>query len=134
MYFSWLEVYTKALMGLAPLGAVTMVADIVGEGGVDANPLTLYYSVVLSLWSVVFLSIWKRREKELAFLFGSEGFETKQGARKEFKGVMHVNEETRHEEVGYGRSLTAKLERLAKRTLSTIVIFTAMCTTAGLAL
>lgn len=134
MYFSWLEVYTKALMGLAPLGVVTMVADIVGEGGVDANALTLYYSVLLSLWSVVFLSVWKRREKELAFLFGTEGFEQKQEARKEFKGVTYVNDETRHEEVEYDRSLPNKLGRLAIRTLSTIVILTAMCMTSGLAL
>lgn len=134
MYFSWLEMYTKALMGLAPLGVVTMVADITGEGGVDANALTLYYSVLLSLWSVVFLSIWKRREAELAFLFGTEGFEKKQQARKEFKGVTYVNEETRHEEVGYDRSLKAKLIRVGIRVLTTVVIIMAMCTTAGLAL
>ena len=121
-------------MGLAPLGVVTMVADITGEGGVDANALTLYYSVLLSLWSVVFLSIWKRREAELAFLFGTEGFEKKQQARKEFKGVTYVNEETHHEEVGYDRSLKAKLIRVGIRVLTTVVIIMAMCTTAGLAL
>eukprot|EP01043_Picozoa_sp_COSAG02_P007312 COSAG02_NODE_217_length_28595_cov_19.642371_14_plen_135_part_00 len=134
MYFSWLEMYTKALMGLAPLGVVTMVADINGEGGVDANALTLYYSVLLSLWSVVFLSIWNRREAELAFLFGTEGFEKKQQARKEFKGATYVNEETRHEEVGYSRSLKAQLIRVGTRVLTTAVIIMAMCTTAGLAL
>ena len=134
MYFSWLEVYTKGLMALSPVGIVTMVADLIGEGGVDGNVLTLYYSVFLSLWSVVFLSFWKRREAELAFLWGTEGFEQKQEARKEFKGVTYVNEETHHEQVGYGRSLRARLQRLGSRTLSVVVITAAMCTTAGLAL
>jgi hypothetical protein len=45
------------------------------KSGVDANPLTLFYSVVLSLWSVGFLSSWKRTEANHAFLWGSEGIE-----------------------------------------------------------
>ena len=134
MYFSWLEVYTKALLVLAPIGSVTMIADLTGEGGVDGNVLTLYYSVLLSLWSVVFLSIWKRRQAEHAFLFGTEGFEQKEEPRKEFKGVSFVNEETHSEQVDYARSTGAKLERLATRTLSALVILAAMTTTAGFAL
>eukprot|EP01044_Picomonas_judraskeda_P008372 COSAG03_NODE_951_length_5218_cov_50.214300_3_plen_135_part_00 len=134
MYFSWLEVYTKALLVLAPIGIVTMLADLNGEGGVDGNVLTLYYSVLLSLWSVVFLSFWKRRQAEHAFLFDTEGFERTEGPRKEFRGVTFVNEETHTEQVGYGRSTEAKLTRLATRTVSAVVIVAAMTITVGLAL
>lgn len=66
LYFSWLGVYTQALIALSFFGIVTMAFQPAqSEGGVNANPLTLAYSVLLSLWSVAFLSAWKRRETEV---------------------------------------------------------------------
>ena len=112
----------------------TMFADLTGDGGVDANVLTLYYSVILSLWSVVFLSVWKRSEAEHKFLWGTEGFELAQPPRKSFKGVTIVNEETHREEIAYDRSFTAGLTRLVTKVFSTAVILGSMGTTAGLAL
>jgi len=130
MYFSWLETYTKALMALSPLGIVTMFTQWTTDGGVDSNELTLYYSVMLSVWSVVFLSVWKRREAEHAFLWGSEGFEEAQQPRKQFKGVTKVNKETHREELVYDPN---PLPRLFFKTVSSIVILGAIVVTAGLA-
>eukprot|EP01047_Picozoa_sp_COSAG01_P017372 COSAG01_NODE_917_length_12755_cov_11.197851_6_plen_182_part_00 len=48
MYFSWLGTYTKALVSASILGVITMFGTI--GGGVDDNPLTVYYSVFLSVW------------------------------------------------------------------------------------
>ena len=90
MYFAWLETYTKALAWASIIGIPTMMNQWLTEGGVDQNGATLVYSVLLSVWSVLFLSVWKRREAELAFLWGSEGFEASQLPRKQFKGVIQV--------------------------------------------
>ena len=55
-------------------------------GGIDENPTTLAYSIYLALWSVTFLNSWSRRENELKFLWGSEGYETVEKPRPQFKG------------------------------------------------
>ena len=130
LYFSWLETYTKALMALAPLGLVTMFTQWTTDGGVDSNELTLYYSVMLSVWSVIFLSVWKRRESEHAFLWGSEGYEKAKQPRKQFKGVTKVNKETHREELVHDPN---PLPRLIIKTLSSVVILGAIVVTAGLA-
>ena len=49
------------------------------------NPLTLMYSVFMSIWSVVFLSVWRRKEAEHSFLWGSEGYEDSEPPRPQFK-------------------------------------------------
>lgn len=95
----------------------------------DGNSLTVVYSVWLSIWSVTFLMIWKRREAELAFLWGSEGFEATEQPRKQFKGIIIVNEETKREELVYG-SLSM---RYLIKTLSSAVILLCMFATAGCA-
>eukprot|EP01050_Picozoa_sp_SAG11_P003436 SAG11_NODE_193_length_12862_cov_7.128888_12_plen_114_part_00 len=46
LYFSWLSLYTKALLFLSVFGVVTMATQPPSaDGGVNANPLTLAYSV-----------------------------------------------------------------------------------------
>ena len=64
MYFAWLEVYTKCLFIAGAFGVATMSNQwfrLYGyefdERGVDFNRLTLLYSVMLSIWGVVFLSV-----------------------------------------------------------------------------
>jgi len=69
------------------------------EGGVNANVLTLPYSVFLALWSVAFLSTWRKKENEHRFLWGSEGMVFTQRPRPEYKGVLEINEETNREEM-----------------------------------
>lgn len=129
MYFAWLETYTKALAWASVVGIPTMMNQWLTEGGVDQNGATLVYSVMLSVWSVLFLSEWKRREAELAFLWGSEGTEQSQQPRKQFKGVIRVNEETKREQLVYGNALA----RYAVKTVTIIVVLFFMMTTSGLA-
>jgi len=137
MYFSWLETYTKALIYAGAFGMITQInqmAPFFGDNpdrGVDSNALTLYYSVLLSVWSVVFLSVWKRREAEHAFLWGSEGLVESEEPRKQFKGEMKVNPETKREELVVGWDRKAKLQRLGFKALSVVVILLCMCTTVG---
>ena len=95
IYFSWLATYTKALGIAGIFGSITMIFQfwkpevlIPKEeqiAGVDGNPLTLMYSVFMSIWSVVFLSVWRRKEAEHSFLWGSEGYEDSEPPRPQFK-------------------------------------------------
>ena len=83
MYFMFLRVYTKALCYPALIGIMTMVGHLVG--GVEGNPLTLFYSVAVALWSVVFLKQWQREQSELQFLWGTENWNQTEKPRKEFE-------------------------------------------------
>ena len=127
LYFSWLGTYTRALMSASFFGIVTMANQ---TDGVDNNELTVYYSIFLSCWSVLFLSMWKRQEAEHAFLWGSKGFEETEEPRPEFKGVLVINSETGKEDLVYGPSLP----RLMKKLFSTVIISACMLITVGLAL
>lgn len=78
---------------------------------------------------MVFLSVWKRREAELAFLWGSEGLVHSEQPRSRFKGVVKVNEETKREEMVYGSTAM----RYMVKAVSTAVILICMLVTASCA-
>lgn len=134
IYFSWLATYTKALGIAGVFGTVTMIFQfwqpkaLVGDtevNGVDGNPLTLVYSIFMSIWSVVFLSVWRRKEAEHSFLWGSEGFEDSEPARPEFKGKLVVNPETGREDLVINNYPLLVL----KKCFSYVVILMCMFTT-----
>ena len=100
-----------------------------GVAGVDGNPLTLMYSVFMSIWSVVFLSVWRRTEAEHAFLWGSEGYEDSEPPRPQFKGKLVVNPETGREDLVINNYPLL----LLKKCFSYIVILLCMLVTVGLA-
>ena len=62
--------------------------------GNDDNPLALVYSIFLSLWSTLFLQSWNQLEHELAFRWGSEGYETTEQPRPQFRGRFLRNPQT----------------------------------------
>lgn len=138
IYFSWLATYTKALGIAGVFGTWTMIfqfwkpewmlpdeTGVAPPEGVDGNPATLMYSIFMSIWSVLFLSVWRRKEAEHAFLWGSEGFEDSEGPRPEFKGVLVVNPETGREDLVEGNYLL----KLLKKSFSTCVILACMFST-----
>lgn len=91
LYFAWLGLYTQWLVAPAATGALTMAGNYINDGGLESNPLVLAYSIFLSLWSTSFLEAWKRRENELKFQWGSEGFETTEQPRVQFSGTFEVH-------------------------------------------
>ena len=99
LYFAWMELYTRALAWPSVLGVLVMVAQLMTS--IDSNPSTIPYSIFFAAWSIVFLGHWQRRENELKFLWGSEGFEIKEPARPNFVGAHVVNPETNRDEMVY---------------------------------
>ena len=140
IYFSWLATYTKALGIAGVFGFWTMLFQfwkpeflltekngqvVMPPAGVDGNPATLMYSIFMSIWSVLFLSVWRRKEAEHAFLWGSEGFEEGEEPRPAFKGVLVVNPETGREDLVEGNYMV----KLVKKSFSTCVILMCMFST-----
>ena len=131
LYFAWMEVYTSALRWPAVFGGISLVSQflimsdpsLVGitdrAGTVDDNPLTMAYTTFFALWSIMFLTTWKRRENELRFLWGSEGYENKEEPLPLFVGEHVVNRETNRDEVVYPRNY----KRAMMRTFSTFISF-----------
>ena len=66
---------------------------------IDDNWLSIPYSLYMSLWSVLLLNFWVRRENELQFLWGTEELETTEEPRTNFKGILKVNRETEREQL-----------------------------------
>lgn len=85
--------------------------------GIDDNPATVPYTTFYAAWSILFLCSWKRREKELSFLWGSEGFEANEQPQSKFKGQFKVNPETHTEVYVYANSNV----RAAKNAISWLI-------------
>ena len=69
LYSAWLVLYTSKLVTPALAGLVCFIAQF--SLGLDNNWMTVPYSVFLALWSVLFLTMWQRKENELQFLWGN---------------------------------------------------------------
>jgi hypothetical protein len=116
MYSAWLNLYTRSMFFPAAFGFVTFLATFI-SGGIDDNPLVIPYSAYLCFWSAMFIGTWKRRETELRFLWGSEGFEETAPVRTQFMGVITFNDETQSSELVYSSMMKMRL----KLTLSTVL-------------
>jgi hypothetical protein len=82
LYFAFIQTYTRSLIWPTMLGIITMVGHF--QNGVEGNQLTVAYSILVSFWSVYFLSKWKRRQAELMFLWGTADYEASETPRDEF--------------------------------------------------
>ena len=127
LYFAWAGLYTAKLVAPAVLGCFTMAGNYFFDGGVEDNPLTLFYSIFLSLWSTAFLEAWTRRENELKFQWGSEGFETTERPRVQFSGKFEVHPLTGVEKLVH----KSKLQYSGKLVISNLIglcmiVFTSM--------
>ena len=104
LYFSWLGTYTRMLFLQSTLGLFVMLYQPIAGAeypecdffgcGVAYNPLTIYYSVYVGIWSTLFIETWHRRENELRFLWGTEKLSQIEQPRPSFEGELDTNPET----------------------------------------
>eukprot|EP01044_Picomonas_judraskeda_P009209 COSAG03_NODE_1108_length_4802_cov_1359.085903_2_plen_749_part_00 len=83
LYFAFLRVYTNSLVFPTVIGMLTMIGHL--RNGVEGNPLSLAYSILVSFWSVAFIKKWHIRQAELCFLWGTSTFEENEKTRKNFR-------------------------------------------------
>ena len=117
LYAVWLSIYTRSLVSPAMLGLFV----IMNGWNVDDNALVMPFSMFLCIWSAVFITTWKRKESELAFLWGSEMVEESAPVRRQFRGVQERNEETGVDHV-VAESTTAQFVKLALSTCTSITL------------
>ena len=70
MYYAFLDFYNRMLVVPSIFGVLTMVGQAFTT--VEHNPVSVFYSVAVAAWAVVFLSLWRRREAELAYMWGAD--------------------------------------------------------------
>eukprot|EP01051_Picozoa_sp_SAG22_P012592 SAG22_NODE_1324_length_4742_cov_2.192117_1_plen_1423_part_00 len=119
MYFSWVAMYTKSLTFASIVGMCSYLYQFLTDITANENPATVYYSVFFSIWSITFLSAWKQREVENAFLWGSEDFQVYERPRPNFKGRHVINPITKRETVEYSNQAS----RYVKLTMSQLLSF-----------
>jgi Ca2+-binding EF-hand superfamily protein len=79
LYYAYVGAYTRCLMLPMVLGVMCQAEYWFGGGywnfgGIEGNWTGIVYSLLMSLWSVYFLSVWTRTESELRFVWGTEQF------------------------------------------------------------
>ncbi|KAG8991194.1 hypothetical protein FRB94_012697 [Tulasnella sp. JGI-2019a] len=88
LYFAFLSFYSRALIFPAGLGAVMYFI---------APPYHPAYSILISLWSIVFVEAWRIRERSLSVTWGSYGCSRVEVRRSEFRGAgdaSHVSDDS----------------------------------------
>jgi anoctamin-10 len=76
LYFGFLNFYFQSLFSLAVVGTAFWAA------GAPFHPL---YSLLLVVWSCVFVEIWRMKERKIAVRWGTVGVSHVDARRKEFK-------------------------------------------------
>lgn len=67
-YFAWLDFYTLSLLPLAVLGALVWLQQWMGDS-LDSTSVPAF-AVLLTLWTVAVLALWKHRAAELNIQWG----------------------------------------------------------------
>jgi hypothetical protein len=125
-YFAFLRLYTNYLVYPAVLGVLTMAGHVLD--GVESNPITPLYCVLIALWAILFLAKWRTVQLELQYRWGTESYEQDERPRKEFLADVR-NKQVKNE-------FTNKLDiehptgmgQAAGKFGSTMTIFTCMIT------
>jgi hypothetical protein len=125
LYFCWLELYTRALFWPAGLGFLVIFNQLTHDAGPDGNVFTVPYTMFFAAWSISFLSSWTRRQNELKFLWGTEGFEMHEKPRAQFKGAHVVNPETGRDDIVYHKPVKRAITIALSGCISFVLI---MCT------
>lgn len=84
LYFSFMGQYTIALIIPAIFGIVAQL--IVWSTNNWSHPVIPFYSLFISLWTIFFLELWKRKQKDLSLKWGTQYFEEEEPDRPEYKG------------------------------------------------
>ena len=90
-YYAYLLFYTSWLFILAVPGFILFIYQIYliiiqyrnGEKIDTDTPFNCIYSLVMALWSTLFVEVWKRRECEIAHIWGVSSINDKNHKDKE---------------------------------------------------
>jgi anoctamin-10/anoctamin-7 len=86
LYFVFMGHYSVWLIIPGIIGLVFQI--IVFATGNYSSPILPFYSLVITVWAIVMLEYWKRKEQMKAMDWGMTSFEESEPDRPEYKGTM----------------------------------------------
>jgi len=92
LYYSWVTFYTGFLAYLSIPGVVLSVFQL-SSMKID-HPLTLFYSLFVSIWITLMNQMWKRRENSLIHFWNMHDFRVKGIERLTYQHELDINERT----------------------------------------
>lgn len=113
IYFAFAELYTQALVFPAIAGLLCVLATSVWRSAaIEGYSFGFTYHVFVSVWTVVFLQEWRRKQTALNVLWGTENYQRYEKARPQFLALARDPLEMSH--TFEWNSLTDTLEPTAK--------------------
>lgn len=122
-YFEFLRFYQTTLIWPSLLGLVVFIVQKTMQPSDNAVlVLNIIYSVFMTIWAIVFLEIWKRKEAAMAVQWGQMKFEQIEIPRPQFMGKMRRSPITDEmDEIHYEWTKRAKFVCLAVMVTSIII-------------
>ena len=92
LYFAFIRAYTEALLWLAFFGILnSFTLSVIIEADSELSlAFSAGYSILVLLWTVIFMESVERKQAELRFLWGTELFEEQEKPRKQFAASTEV--------------------------------------------
>ena len=122
-YFEFLRFYQTSLIWPSVLGLVVFIVQRTMKPSDDSVlVLNIIYSVFMTIWAIVFLEVWKRKEAAMAIQWGQMKFEQIEIPRPQFMGKQRRSPITDEmDEIHYEWTKRAKYVCLAIMVTSIII-------------
>ena len=122
-YFEFLRYYQTSLIWPSLLGLVVFIVQKTMQPSDNAVlVLNIIYSVFMTIWAIVFLEVWKRKEAAMAIQWGQMKFEQIEIPRPQFMGKQRRSPITDEmDEIHYEWTKRAKYVCLAIMVTSVII-------------
>ena len=125
----WMQLYTEMLLYPAMFGTFMLVVQLIGAISGDAsmispnsNRLTPAFAGFLTIWTIVFLEKWKRRQNVLKFRWGTDTYVSKEVIRENFVGPLNRIKDHTGKVLIAQKEYGAYLPRIAKWMLAVSVM------------
>lgn len=83
IYFSFLSFYT---LEIGPMAFLGLFAQIFLYLDIQSDAIKLSFSILIIIWSTIFIEMWKRRQYMFAVKYGQLDFQEEEAERPDFKG------------------------------------------------
>ncbi|OMJ90414.1 hypothetical protein SteCoe_7220 [Stentor coeruleus] len=95
LYFAWIDTYWSFMAIAAVVGIITFIGmKVFGPETIEGTSFQITFAVFLAFWGSAFEQYWRRKEKKLAWRWGTTEHSAKESQRPEFKGIYDLDEVT----------------------------------------
>ena len=83
-YFGWIEHNSRYMFFLSILAFLVVLIETSGRGGGLASYVSLFYCLIVAVWTTLFQESWKRKQATLAHTWDVTDFEEEEDPRPEY--------------------------------------------------